>query len=304
MNTSATGAFSICGVPTDGNFNVRAFFGPDSSGVVELDAPRNGILVRDIYVGSATKTTTGGSSSPMLRGTGALRGTVRSIAGQPIRGARLVLWGSGVEDSTTADGQYSLRSLPGGSYTLEARAIGFLPRRIAVDVPENNVGTAELNLDAFVPTLADIRVRADRDARLDRLAEFKRRQKSGFGYFIDEAQVSRRNPVFMSDLLRATPGITVVPSSGVGDRVMMRGSAGGGSCVPAVFLDGARVINPDGVLDQFVNPQSVRAVEMYTRTGSIPSEFQTQNGCGSIVIWTGARAAPTSPDKRLDDARR
>ncbi len=292
VNTSPTGAFSICGVPTEGSFSARAFFGPDSSGVVELDAPRNGLLVRDIYIGSATKTAIAGSASPVLRGTGALRGTVRSISGQPIRGARLVLWGSGVEDSTSIDGQFSMKSLPSGTYTLEARAIGFLPRRIAVDVPESTVGTTELNLDAFVPTLDEIRVRADRDARLDRLADFKRRQKSGFGYFLDEAQVARRNPMFMSDLLRATPGVSVAPSSGVGDRVMMRGSAGGGSCIPAVFLDGSRVINPDGILDQYINPQSVRAVEIYTRSSSIPSEFQTQSGCGSIVVWTGPRATP------------
>jgi hypothetical protein len=291
VNTSPTGAFSICGVPTAGTFSARAFFGPDSSGVVELEAPRTGLLIRDIYIGSATKTPIPGSSFPVLRGTGALRGTVRSISGQPIRGARLVLWGSGVEDSTSIDGQFSMKSLPSGTYTLEARAIGFLPRRIAVDVPESTVGTTELNLDAFVPTLDEIRVRADRDARLDRLADFKRRQKNGLGYFLDEALISRRNPIFMSDLLRATPGVTVVPSNGVGDRVMMRGSSGGASCVPALFLDGSRVVNPEGVLDQFVNPQSVRAVEVYSRAASMPSEFQTQNGCGSIVVWTGMRTS-------------
>jgi len=304
VTTSPTGAFSICGVPTEGTFSVRAFFGPDSSGVVELDAPRNGILIRDIYIGSATKTASARSSAPLLRGTGALSGTVRSISGQPVRGARLVLWGSGVEDSTSTDGQFLLQSLPGGTYTLEARAIGFLPRRIAVDVPENVVGTAEINLDAFVPTLDEIRVRADRDARFDRLADFKRRQKSVFGYFLDEAQVSRRNPIFMSDLLRATPGITVSPSNGVGDRVMMRGTVGGATCIPALFLDGSRVMNPEGVLDQFINPQSVRAVEVYSRASSMPAEFQTQSNCGSIVVWTGPRTTPGGREQRLDDSRR
>ena len=45
----------------------------------------------------------------------------------------------------------------------------------------------------------------------------------------------------------------------------------------------------DGDLDNIINPKDVRAIELYARTASIPLQFQTRNGCGSAVIWTGAR---------------
>ena len=45
--------------------------------------------------------------------------------------------------------------------------------------------------------------------------------------------------------------------------------------------------------DPMINPKDVRAVEIYARTSSIPVQFQTRNGCGSVVIWTGARADET-----------
>ena len=71
----------------------------------------------------------------------------------------------------------------------------------------------------------------------------------------------------------------------------MRGSGGTGSCAPTVFVNGSRVMSDDGMIDNLVNPQDVKAVEIYTRTGSMPIQFQSLNGCGSIVIWTGARRA-------------
>jgi hypothetical protein len=43
------------------------------------------------------------------------------------------------------------------------------------------------------------------------------------------------------------------------------------------------------VIDNLVQPQDIRGVEVYSRIGSTPIEYQSRSGCGSIVIWTGAR---------------
>ncbi len=296
LTTTENGAFAFCGVPTEGTFLVRAFAGSDSSGFVELDAPGDGLLVRDIYIGGATKVPappSAASNIPLLRGAGTLRGVVKGATGQPVSGARLALWGSGLQDTTRANGQFEMQSLPAGTYTLEARAIGFLPQRLAVDIPEGRDGTTEFTLDPFVPTIDTVRVRADRIAAINQLSDFERRRKGAVGYFIDEAAVTKRNPVFIADLLRSTPGVTIAQNSTSRDRVLLRGVAG--TCVPTVFLNGLRVFNEDGDLEQLVNPQTVRAVEIYSRTGSIPAEVQGSNGCGTIVIWTGARAPAPSP---------
>ncbi len=303
--TSASGAFSICGIPTDGTFMARAFVGADSSGFVELEAPRNGFLFRDVYVGSATKVpapvvddpeakpgTLSSSGATVLRGNGKLRGIVRNANGQPVQGARLVVWGSGVEATTGASGQFAMQTLPAGTYTLESRALGYMPRRTAVDVLDGTEGSAEIALDAFVPTVDTVRIKANRGQGLDQLADFEKRRKSAFGHFIDEDALSRRNPTYMSDVFRTTPGMTIMPGQSFGDQVLMRGSGGSGTCIPAIFLNNMRVMNDDGNLDNLVNPQEVRAVEIYSRTASVPIQFQATNGCGSIVIWTGGRRPP------------
>jgi len=304
--TAASGQFVICGIPTDGTFTARAFVGTDSSGFIDLEAPRSGVLVRDVYVGAASKvvipidtdssarnaqgaTATATATATVLRGNGKLRGVVRSTTGQPIQGARLQLWGSGVEATTNSSGQFSMQSLPSGTYTLESRALGFMPRKTPVDVLDGTEGSTELALEVFVPTVDTMRIRANRNPAQDDLAEFEKRRKSGFGYFIDEEALGRRNPMYVADILRMTPGMTIMPGQMGGDQVRMRGASGAGSCVPLVFLNGMRAPVDDGNLDQIVNPQDVRAVEVYTRTSSVPIQFQSQNGCGSIVIWTGAR---------------
>ena len=312
--TTAAGAFSICGIPTDVKITSRAFAGTDSSGFVELEMPRSGLLYRDIYIGTATKVVlapvvdtasrnekgktavadpgTFASSGSVLRGNGKLRGTVRSVSGQPIPNARVTIWGSGLDATTNSTGQFAMQSLPAGTYTLESRAIGFAPSRSAVDVLDGSEGSTNVAMEVFVPMVDTVRVRANANPSRDPMAEFDQRKKSGFGYFLDEDAISRRNPIYMSDLLRMTPGMSISPGQLGGDRVSMRGSGGAGTCAPTLFVNGVRAASDDGVIDNVVNPQDVRAVEVYTRTGSMPIQFQSLNGCGSIVIWTGPRRQP------------
>ena len=98
----------------------------------------------------------------------------------------------------------------------------------------------------------------------------------------------KRNPFFMADLLRMTPGVQVIPGQ-FGSRILMRGMGFSAFCYPAVFIDGMKVMNVDGDIDAFVNVQEIRAMEVYPRGGSVPVQFQTLDGCGSLVIWTGGR---------------
>ena len=95
--------------------------------------------------------------------------------------------------------------------------------------------------------------------------------------------------MYMADIFRTVVGMTIMPGNYGGDRVLMRASGGGGPCVPAVFLNGLTVHTTDGVLDAIVNPLEVRGVEIYSHGSSVPIQFQSLNGCGSIVLWTGAR---------------
>lgn len=285
-NTSSDGAFAICGVPAGTMMMTRAWSGTDTSGYVELQLPYSGYLSRDILV-SRAQLVTPNDSFPMLRvsrGNATLRGTVRNMRGQPVVGARVAVWSTGVEVATNANGQFSMESLPGGTYTLEARALGFQVQRIPVDIG-GATSAAEVTLEPM-PVLDTVRVRAARATPSAGLAEFETRRKAGNGgYFLDESAIENRRAVAISDLFRMAPGVSVSAGQAFGDKVLMRGT--GSYCVPALFLNGNRIFNEDGNLDAIADPREVRGIEVYARGVSIPTQFQSQSGCGVIVLWVG-----------------
>lgn len=286
------GAFLLCGVPPEATITTRAYAGPDSSGTVELRIPRHGLLVRDLVIANPQRIAVAPASPTerprtLLKGTSRVRGVVRDTAGRPLVGARVSVPGTGTEGTSVNGGAFVFEGLPGGSWMVEARAVGFEPRRVAVDFIDGGEAIADLRLDGIAPRMDTVRVQADRWTR--EMAAFEERKKRGGGYFIDDAQLEKRNTLFFSDVVRTTPGVTVVPGPNGRNRVLMRGSAGAATCAPAVFVNGMNTPVPDGMIDNLVSSPEVRGVEIYSRTSSTPPEFESRNGCGSIVIWTGAR---------------
>lgn len=297
--TGEQGGVVICGVPIGRTVMLRAWQASDSSGFAELMSPASGLLRRDVFVGTSRAVAMRDSSadstgiiSTVRRGNGALRGMVRRPDGTPLGGARLSFWGSGIEATTTSAGAYRMRELPAGTYTLEARAVGFLPQRHAIDVMEGVETVADVRLESFGTYLDTVKVTAKRvyTAYSRVMREFEERRKRGFGTFLDGNDIAKRNPMYLADLARMAPGVLVVPG-GFGYRILMRGGQGVTKryCSPAVFIDGARVDNVNGDLDAFVSVQDIRAMEIYPRLVSAPAQYQSLYGCGSLLIWTGAR---------------
>ncbi len=287
--TSDDGAFAICGVPIGGGITVRAWSGTDSSGYVEFDVPAAGYLHRDIFVSRATLVSPPESvrEFKVARGSGSLTGTVRSLTGQPVQGARVGVWSSGLEVATGPTGQFSINQLPMGTYTLETRAVGFQIERRPVDITVAREGSADVTLEPL-PTLDTVRVRAERLRRAP-LAEFDSRKNSGFGYFMDENAIEKRQALTTSDLFRLAPGVVVSPGRAFGDQILLRGNGAQSYCIPTLFLNGNRTATDDGNIDQLVSPRDVRAVEVYSRNANTPAQFQALGGCGAIVIWTKGR---------------
>lgn len=72
--------------------------------------------------------------------------------------------------------------------------------------------------------------------------------------------------------------------------VYMTSTAGPGTCVPAIFVDGARFRGePEALLtdlDQHISATTTTSIEIY-RSARQPAGFaDITGGCGSIVIWT------------------
>ncbi|MBK8250353.1 MAG: carboxypeptidase regulatory-like domain-containing protein [Gemmatimonadetes bacterium] len=336
---AADGWFAMCGLPIRSPIAVRAWQGSDSTGYLELDIPPTGLLRRDLVVGRVTATVTTEVSSAIVdrgqglpptmrhdtvsmvrtaRGTGAVRGTVSTITGAPLAGARIELWGTNLVTAATSDGAFALDSVPEGSQTLVVRGIGFVPYRAVIDVLPPTPTRHDVALAPFVAAMDTVRIVGQRSAEAWRTG-YDQRRKRGLGEFIDEDELNRRDPKQVSDLFVQMPGVDILSSGAFGRKVVMRGRAGGFFCIPAIFVDGVRFFNGQGRggrsplaaaptvtgnseaidmmeytgtadLEFVVNPNDIKAVEVYPRDAQVPIEFDDpRDGCGSIVIWTGRR---------------
>jgi outer membrane receptor protein involved in Fe transport len=125
------------------------------------------------------------------------------------------------------------------------------------------------------------------------LADFRHRLMSGTGHYITRADIERRRPVYVTDMLQDVPGVRLSSSGRGARRVVQMSRSGALPCTVQLYVDG-RFMNRGrtGLLDQvsiddYVEPESVEGIEIYRGLSTIPPEFYTPDAkCGVVAVWT------------------
>lgn len=288
VKSNELGWFALCGLPTDADLQATAQAGSEESGVIEVHIPAGSFLMRDFLVSKAdsevaqvddSSAVKGVLPLPMLRrGSARVTGVVHNDKGRPIGNADVLVPGTGIDGRTGDSGTFSLGGLPSGTQTVEVRAIGFEPKRVAVDLSKEHLTTLDVLLDKPVQTLEAVKIYGRGNGAM---AEFQHRLKNGFGHILTPADIAKRNAFQVSDLLRSMPGVRVAPTRGFGNAILLRGG-----CLPTVYVNGMRMDDDAATeIDALATPSEVTAVEVYNTAGR-PAEFWGNN-CGSVVLWVG-----------------
>lgn len=287
-HTTDDGWYMFCGVPTDTELLARAEHGADSSGFIEVRVPPRGLLKQDFLIGTAelvaiAPDSDGVSPRTVHRGPARLTGRVRSPTGSPLAGARLLLWGSGVEVEANDRGEFAMADLPTGTHSLEARQIGYAPRTVAVNLSGRTPASVDIVLER-AEVLEPVHVFGKASPRRSLSGFLERRERGGFGRFLTREEIERVRAFRTSDVFRHMPGVSVVPTGSFGSAITMRGG-----CTPVVYVDGMKLMGGHEELDRVLQPSDIAGVEVYTGLAGAPPQFDG-NGCGTVVIWTGAQA--------------
>jgi hypothetical protein len=292
--SDSSGRFIACGVPIGGTVRARGITDDDSTGQVELQVPSSGIARLDLSIGPSrlvplAPSATGDSVTGEIlvrRGEARLVGAVRMRNGVPLPNALVTVPGTGLEARTDSAGTFRLAELPSGSYTLEARAVGFVASRTVVDILQDGQTDQLLVLDRLI-SIDTVMIRANRAADDPRLEAFEQRRRSGVGIYRTPQQIAELRPFRVADILRTVAGIRVVYDAG---RDFIRMRMPQSVCTPEVFIDGMRTFTDDGDIDRILYAEDIRAVEVYTPMLPTPSELLVVgNRCGVVAILTGAR---------------
>jgi hypothetical protein len=301
-NSTSAGWYALCGVPTAGPIAARAEVGGNTTGFIDVEVPPRGVLHRDFSIprGAAAvavaPTDTGimprSEAAPIRHGRSRVTGIVRDASGKPLHGAQLLVWGSDITGSTDDDGRFFLAGLPAGTQTLEARHIGFAPKRIAVDLSTDRTASVTVTLDEVADVLSQVTVYGKQSVVSRRLEGFRQRMRAGWGHFLTRADIEKRAPIRFTDLLRGIPGIAIEPVGAFDYRVK---SSRPGGCPPVIWVDGHRVVGPAqsdmDAINDLVWLDDVVGVEVYSSDIYAPPEYSGPRCGGSIVVWT-------SPDAR------
>jgi len=223
--------------------------------------------------------------------TGSIEGFVRDSVGRPLVGARIVPLGDGAGRTpieTDGDGRYHVRLVPVGANRLWVGRIGFRPDSLTVKVVAGEITRVDFVLNETPRMLPDEIVEATPDPSRGKMGAFNKRKARGVGSFVTRAEIEKRQPATISELLRTLPGVHISQRmAGEPQPIDMqrsRSSSMQSTCVVQLYVDGQPY--PNGNIDDFA-PLTLEGVEVYRSASEIPADFRTRNAtCGLISLWT------------------
>ncbi len=219
-----------------------------------------------------------------------IRGIVTDTVHTPIPDAEVILEQSSVGSAasrtaralSSASGEFQIQGLTPGPGTLRIRRLGYLARSLKVVVAASAANRPlKVVLQPSSFNLDTVRVEAASADKIPGMAD--ERRSRGSGHFVSRSEIERRRPAYASDVLRRVPGVSLRPSSGVGNVVRLRG------CRPAIFMDGVQALNAE--LDEMARPSDIEGIEIYGSWAGVPPEYVDRSGrsCGAILVWTRRR---------------
>jgi hypothetical protein len=241
-------------------------------------------------------------------------------SGKPIEGVAIRLEGTEVRTVTDARGRFEIASLSPGQHRLRVDRLGYETRTIEVASEPGRDLEATIRLSTKPVELPAVAVVA-RSTWLAEAGYYDRRDTGGHtGVFIDRAEIERRQPDTLTDLLEDLTSVNVIymepgkrtvrfnrytsmssssRNRGAIDR--SRNPLDQRGCEPDLYIDGHRYRNASGPIrtdgrttvweeplnkvDDF-NAVAIIAVEaMEVFVGSrTPSQYNSP--CGVILVWT------------------
>ena len=214
---------------------------------------------------------------------------------------------------TNGDGRFRFLDLRAGAYDVRFRALGYQPQTIHIVLDSSGTQDRTIALARLANALTEVRIEGKLMKVPARYEDVYRRAARGWGKFITEDDIARRQPWDVKALLTDIPGV-LVNDRGITFQRCQAGlqslaitpdkSTRNGAFEPPqrpvniqVYVDGVRLtrMNQNGVVEgsadrviRDILPTSIYAMEVYTGVSQIPAEF-LDDACAVIAIWTKSR---------------
>lgn len=227
--------------------------------------------------------------------TGVVTGTVTGEDAATLAGVEVTVVGLPLGTVTGPDGRFRIARILPGAAVLEVRMMGYRSAAFPIDVAAGVTLELALALEVSPVPLDPLEVRAQQRLSPEMRGFYERRER-GAGHFFTREEIGRMQSRLVTDVLRRAPGVRVEPTSGtrgIGHVVRMRratGIAGSRPCPVLYYVNGVPFpLDANLGIDQFVRPDEVAGIEVYSGPAQLPPRFHSSNQgarCGVIIIWT------------------
>jgi hypothetical protein len=218
---------------------------------------------------------------------GTIDGVVTDTTLAPLADATASILGSGIKVVTGMNGRFRILSLPAGQYILVVRHIGHAPVSTALQVAGGDTLHMSFALERAVTALDTVVVATKRYSM--RMAEFEERRRIGFGgEFMTQAEIDKRNSVFVADLLRTFKSVNVIDTGLAAHAYNRRFPVGTRQCEFQVWVDDVPLPPPVDLMRDLPSPKALAGIELYAGAATIPLQYKNTSGsfCGTILVWT------------------
>jgi hypothetical protein len=310
--SDAHGTFRLCGVPVNTALLLRASADNAGSSPVPVRIPPNGRFARAEL-----------TLDPQAAVAAVFSGVVLTDSTQqPVSDAEVVFPELSKMARTDEHGAFRVTDIPPGEHQIVVRGVGYGPLDTRITFASNQNVNKRILLSRVVKLDSVVVTEKENDPWL---REFEENRRTGFGHFMDRAEIAKREGRMTSSMLAEMPGMHIFGGRGThawalggarnpaGTELtvpdlpdLINGAPKGAGCFAKVYVDrllmfgGRKFTDLKGHLTfeplfdvNSIPPERIEAIEYYADRAQTPARYSAGGGggagdadCGVLIIHT------------------
>jgi len=193
---------------------------------------------------------------------GIISGTVKDAkTGDPLPGANVYLDGTAIGAVSNLDGQYQIKQVPAGSYTLKVTFIGYKRKEMAVQLLPGETQKLDLALDFDVVQGGTVVITAQAEGQV--AAINKQLRSNTIKNIVSSERIMELPDANAAESIGRLSGVSIQRSGGEGNRVVIRGLS---PTYNAITINGDKIPATDmgdrSVDLNMISPEMLKGIEL------------------------------------------
>lgn len=160
-------------------------------------------------------------SAPLLAA-GAIRGNIKDAGTEEaLPYTNIMLKGTSLGAAADENGDYVIRNIPAGSYTVLARYVGYKEKEIAVTIVDGRMLELNIELEAETVMGQDVIVTAQAEGQMHAINE--QLSATSIKNVVSSARIQEVPDANAAESIGRLPGVSVLREGGEGNKVVIRG---------------------------------------------------------------------------------